>query len=91
MPANPYDIFRDQLIDIHDTVVVNAFDNAATTLNAYGCDQTAFLELYFDGTKIVRIWDSTNVSSLPERERLRLYPQLNGLFKLAMNNKLYPA
>jgi len=92
MALNPYhDIYRPELITIHDTYVVNAFQQAQDELSSFGCDLTAFLEIKYDGGTIRRIWDDQIVQSLSERERLRLFPQLNGLFKLAINNKLYPA
>jgi hypothetical protein len=89
---NPYhDIYKPELVTIHDTYVVNAFQQAQDELNNLSCDQTAFLEIKYDGGgNIRRIWDDQVVQSLSERERLRLFPQLNGLFKLAINNRLYP-
>jgi hypothetical protein len=93
MAFNPYhDIYRPELVTIHDTYVVNAFQQAQDELNNLSCDPTAFLEIKYDGGgNIRRIWDDQIVQSLSERERLRLFPQLNGLFKLAINNRLYPA
>jgi len=93
MAANPYhDIYRPELITIHDTYVVNAFQQAQDELLNFGCDPVAFLEIKYDGGgRIRRIWDDQEVQTLTERERLRLFPQLNGLFKLAFNNRLYPA
>lgn len=92
MAYNPYhDVYRPELVSIHDNYIVNAFDQAQNELASYSCDPTAFLELYFDGSQIIRIWDGAAVQALPERERLRLFPQLNGLFKLTFNNRLYPA
>jgi len=93
MAANPYhDIYRPELITIHDAYVVNAFQQAQDQLLDNSCDPTAFLEIKYDGGgRIRRIWDDQVVQSLSERERLRLFPQLNGLFKLAINNRLYPA
>jgi hypothetical protein len=92
MAFNPYnEKYRPALINIHDTYVVNAFQQAGDAMNEQGCDQTAFLELRYIEGQIRRIWDDAFVQSLPERERLRLFPQLNGLFKLAMNNRFYPA
>ena len=89
---NPYhDLYRPELVTIHDTYVVNAFQQAQDEMNTLSCDQTAFLEIKYDGGgQIRRIWDDSPVQSLSERERLRLFPQLNGLFKLAINNRLYP-
>ena len=89
---NPYhDLYRPELVTIHDTYVVNAFQQAQDELNNLSCDATAFLEIKYDGGgQIRRIWDDAVVQSLSERERLRLFPQLNGLFKLAINNRLYP-
>ena len=92
MAFNPYHgIYKPELVTIHDTYVVNAFDQAGSVMNDTGCDLTAFLEIWYDGGgNVRRIWDDAIVQSLSERERLRLFPQLNGLFKLAVNNILYP-
>ena len=92
MAFNPYqDTYKPSLINTHDKYVAAAFNQAQNELVSFGCDNVAFLEIRFDGSQIQRIWDGAQVQSLPERERLRLFPQLNGLFKLAMNNRLYPA
>jgi hypothetical protein len=92
MAFNPYhDIYKPDLITIHDDYIVSAFQQAQDELSIFGCDPAAFLEIKFDGSKIRRIWDNQEVQSLTERERLRLFPQLNGLFKLSFNNRLYPA
>jgi len=92
MAFNPYhDTYRPELVAIHDNYVANAFQQAQDELAAYSCDPTAFLELRYLEGQIQRIWDGAQVQTLPERERLRLFPQLNGLFKLAFNNRLYPA
>ena len=93
MAFNPYhDIYRPELQTIHDNYVANAFQQAQAELAAYSCDPAAFLEIRYDGGgNIQRIWDGQNVQTLPERERLRLFPQLNGLFKLVFNNRIYPA
>lgn len=90
MAFNPYPTYREELITIHDNYVVDAFSQAATSMSEQGCDSTAFLEIYYQEGKIFRIWDSAEVQVLSQRERLRLFPQLNGLYKLAMNNRLYP-
>jgi hypothetical protein len=89
---NPYhDTYSPKLVSIHDVYVVNAFQQAQDELSNLSCDPTAFLEIKYDGGgNIRRIWDDSVVQSLSERERLRLFPQLNGLFKLAVNNKIYP-
>lgn len=91
MAANPYHTYQGELILIHDNYVVNAFQQAQDEMNAFGCDPCAFLELRYVENQIIRIWDGAVVQSLTERERLRLFPQLDGLFKLGINNKLYPA
>ena len=92
MAFNPYqDKYRPSLINTHDQYVVNAFGQAGSVMNDTGCDPTSFLEIKYDGEgNVRRIWDDAIVQSLSERERLRLFPQLNGLFKLAFNNRLYP-
>jgi len=89
--ANLYhDTYLPKLIIIHDILVVNAFQQAQEQLNDLSCDLTAFLEIYYQEGRIRRIWDDSEVQSLSQRERLRLFPQLNGLFKLAVNNLIYP-
>jgi len=89
--VNPYhDTYLPKLVSIHDTYVVNAFQQAQEQLNDLSCAPTAFLEIYYEGGRIRRIWDNLEVQSLSQRERLRLFPQLNGLFKLAVNNLIYP-
>lgn len=69
--------------------VLSAFTDASAELNAQGCADTYFLEIAFQGGKIVRNWDGSQVNSLSTEEQWRLYPQLSGLFNLAMNNLLY--
>jgi hypothetical protein len=85
-----HDTYLPKLITIHDTYVVNAFQQAQDELNNLSCEPTAFLEIKYLEGQIRRIWDDSVVQNLSERERLRLFPQLNGLFKLAINNRLYP-
>lgn len=89
MPANPYVTAAADLIAQSVDVLV-AFTDATAELNAQGCGDTYFLEIAFQGGKIIRLWDGTQVNSLPQREQWRLYPQLQGLFNLAMRNLLYP-
>lgn len=91
MALNIYDAkYFPELETLRDDYIIDAFSNAETTMNSNGCPSCAFLELKFQGGKIVRAWDATQVSILSAAERLRLFPQLNGLFKLGMDNLFYP-
>jgi hypothetical protein len=70
--------------------ITAAWDDARIELNTQGAPEVYFLEINFTGGRIRRTFDDAQVSSLPSSEQLRLYPQLGGLFNLAMRNKLYP-
>lgn len=70
--------------------ILAAFAAAQTELQTQAAPETYFLEIGFIAGKVQRIWDGTQVSSLPAAEQLRLYPQLGGLFNLAIRNLLYP-
>jgi len=70
--------------------ILAAWDDARTELITQGAPQTYFLEIYFDTSRIKRTFDGAAVNSLSQAEQLRLYPQLGGLFNLAMRNLLYP-
>jgi hypothetical protein len=70
--------------------ILAAFTAAQIELATQGAPVTYFLEIYWDTGRIKRIFDDARVDSLPAAEQLRLYPQLGGLFNLAMRNLLYP-
>lgn len=63
--------------------VTGAFTDAQTELSNIFAPNVQYLELYFDGANIRRAWDGEKVDGLPLSEQLRLYPQLDGLFKKA--------
>jgi hypothetical protein len=89
MPANPYSTIAANLtIEFND--VSSAFSFAQSELGTQGAPETFFLEIAFSGGKIIRNWDGNQVNGLPLAEQWRLYPQLGGLFNLAMRNLLYP-
>lgn len=90
MPApNPY-VTAAADLTAQSVDVLAAFANAVIELNAQGCGDTFFLEIAFQAGKIIREWDGSVVAGLSQAEQWRLYPQLQGLFNLAMRNKLYP-
>lgn len=86
---NPYPTIATNLTS-QSVDVLAAFTDAQIELNSQGCADTYFLEIALAGGKIVRIWDGNQVNSLTSAEQWQLYPQLGGLFNLAMRNKLYP-
>lgn len=67
-----------------------AWGDARSELVTQGAPDTYFLEINFSGGRIKRTFDDIQVDSLPLSEQYRLYPQLGGLFNLAMRNLLYP-
>lgn len=89
MPSFPYSDYATDLT-AQATQIAAGWADAATVLTANGAPDTAFLEIGYRGGKILRLWDGIQVTSLPASERERLFPQLAGLFKLAMNNVLLP-
>ena len=88
-PANPYPtIYTDLAQESLDASA--AFSNAEAEMGTQGAPATCFLELKWNGIRIVRSWDDSRVSSLPPNEQFRLYRQLGGLFNLAMRTLLNP-
>jgi len=86
---NPY-VDITAALNNEQAVILAAFNNAEAELAANSAPQTGFLEIYWDGIRILRLYDSSQVSSLPASEQYRLYPQLGGLFNAAMRALLYP-
>lgn len=86
--ANIYPTFATDLT-AQSVDILAAFSNAEAELASQGAVLTLFLELGFDGTNILRMFDGAVVSTLPAREQLRLFSQLNGLFFEAMKTVLY--
>jgi hypothetical protein len=70
--------------------ITAAWSDARSELVSRGAPETYFLEINFTAGRIKRTFDDQQVSALPASEQLRLYPQLGGLFNLAMRNLLYP-
>ncbi len=70
--------------------ILSAFADARTELITQGAGDTYFLEINYTSSRIKRTFDDVEVISLSDAEQLRLYPQLGGLFNLAMRNLLYP-
>jgi hypothetical protein len=70
--------------------ILAAWDDARAELITQGAPDTYFLEINFTGGRVRRTFDNAAVNSLSQAEQLRLYPQLGGLFNLAMRNLLYP-
>lgn len=89
MPANPYQIAAIDLTAESNLILV-AFTDAQAELNSQGAPEAVFLEIGYVGGKIIRNWDNAQVNSLSAAEQFRLYPQLGGLFNLAMRKLLYP-
>jgi hypothetical protein len=89
MPANPYPTIATNLTT-EESNIIASWGFAETELQSQGAPATEFLEIRWDGgSSIVRVFDGSAVSSLLQSEQLRLYPQLGGLFNLAMRNLLY--
>ena len=86
---NPYPTIATNLT-AQSVDVLAAFTNAQVELNTQGAPDTQFLEIALSGGKILRLWDGVQVNGLTPAEQLQLYPQLGGLFNLAMRKLLYP-
>ena len=89
MPANPYPQIVTNLTT-EESNILSSWGFAESELATQTAPATFFLEIQWDGSAITRIFDSAQVSTLAQSEQLRLYPQLGGLFNLAMRNLLYP-
>ena len=91
MPAinNPFPTWYTELDQTH-LDITNAYTNAENELNGQGVADFNHLDLEFAGGKINRRYDHAQVSTLGDRVMLKYYEQLKGLYKLAVNNKLYP-
>ena len=86
---NPYTQIATNL-NAEQAVILSAFTDAENELQANFAPQIGFLELQFDGVRVLRAWDGAQVSSLSQAEQYRLYPQLGGIFNAAMRALLYP-
>lgn len=83
MPATQYQTKLTRLNAYATNDVTGAFTDAQNELQNLGAPPVQYLEIYWDGGKIYRAWDGQRVDALPLSEQLRLYPQLDGLFKKA--------
>lgn len=86
---NPYPSIATNLT-AESVDVLAAFTDAATELANQGAPSIGFLELQYDGSRILRAWDGQRVDTLSQAEQYRLYQQLGGLFNAALRALLYP-
>jgi hypothetical protein len=86
---NPYVIIATDLT-AESVDILAAWPAARSELVSQGAPETYFLEIYWDTSRIRRTFDNVEVATLSAAEQYRLYPQLGGLFNLAMRNLLYP-
>jgi hypothetical protein len=89
MPVNEF-IAISANLTTEETTILDSWGDAESQLSTSSAPSTAFLEIQWDGSRITRVFDGVQVSSLGRSEQLRLYPQLGGLFNLAIRNLLYP-
>ena len=89
MPANSYQPKKLRLDAQINDKLLNAFVDAQVELQNASAPTTYYLELFYDG-KIRRAWDGTQMDSVSGAELLRLYPQLDGLFKKAIYKISFP-
>jgi len=91
MPANPYPTIATNLT-VEEADIAVSWGYAAAELVSQAAPDTIFLEIKFSvgAGAILREFDGVAINTLALSEQLRLYPQLGGLFNLAMRNKLYP-
>jgi len=90
MPLTQYQSKLARLNAYATNDVTGAFTDAQTELIAISAPEAQYLEIYFDGSNIRRAWDNEKVDTLPLSEQLRLYPQLDGLFKKAAFTVILP-
>jgi hypothetical protein len=76
-------------LDARHSRVMAFFVDLETVLGNIGAPYTSHLELYWDGTKVRRISDDTQIASLSAADQLKYYNHGLGLMKLAINAKLY--
>lgn len=77
-------------LNAEQTTILAAFTDAETELSNLSAPSTAYLEIYWTGGRIERLYDSAQVSGLSDAEQYRLYPQLISLFNAATRALLYP-
>lgn len=89
MPTFPYTQWASDLVN-QETQIEDGWADAETVLASNSAPDTAFLELGWQGGKIIWLYNNAQVSTLAPSDRERLFPQLAGLFKMAINNALLP-
>jgi hypothetical protein len=88
MPANFAETNYD-ILNTRKTRVVAFFADLENKLVAIGAPTTAHLDISFDGSKVNRISDGAQISTLTSSDMLKYYNQGLGLMKIAMNAQLY--
>lgn len=88
-PVNPFPTWYTELDQTH-LDITNAYTFAEIELGNNGIGDFNHLDLEYAGGKINRRYDGIRVSTLGDKIMLKYYEQLKGLYKLAVNNKLYP-
>ena len=84
MPTSQYQAKLARVNAYATNDVTGAFTDAQTELSTISAPHVQYPEIYFDGSHVRRAWDGEKVDTLPLSEQLRLYPQLDGLFKKAV-------
>jgi hypothetical protein len=70
--------------------VTNYYTFATSELTAQGAPDTAYMDIGYISGKIVRLSDSAIIATLPMKDKFYFFPRLRGLYRKAMENKLYP-
>ena len=84
MAAGIYTIYAAELV-AKKAAILAAWGSAESELVTAVAPNTSFRDIYFNGANIKRISDDATVSTLPTETQRRLYPQLDPLFKKAIN------
>jgi hypothetical protein len=88
MPANFAEINYD-ILQVRKARVVAFFADLENKLASIGAPTTSHLDITFDGSKVNRISDGVQISTLTSSDMLKYYNQGLGLMKIAMNAQLY--
>lgn len=91
MPANPYNPGYINTIQDERSDVQNDFASARSELSAQSAPPTTYIDIAWDGSNIISIWDNLDlVSGANDTQRFKYYDHLRGLFRKAMENLYYP-
>ena len=88
-PVNPFPTWYTDLAQTQ-LDITSAYSFAETEMSNNGIGDFNHLDLEWSGGKVKRRYDGAQVSTLGDKTMLKYYEQLKGLYKLAVNNKLYP-